>query len=555
MATAISSFVNVINPAWITGPIFDKELRVCSRRKRNYVIRSVYVLLLMLLVATTWYSSMYMASAGFRASRMGEVGRRVIMTITWFQFMVGQIAAILMLNSAISDEVRRKTLDVLLTTPINSFQIVMGKLFSAILQLMLLLGISLPLLAIVRVFGGMEWSYVASSFAVTLTAIIFTGSLTLLMSVRIHRPYIVIVTMLVLMVVMYFSTVFQMVGSMPLGTTVRNVLVHINPFAAFLHLTMLTFPGRPNVATFFSCRLHCAIMLVASLVVVCMSITGIRGAAFRKSSASRSKLLRPGASARRSSYIRNDRTGSIRPVEGAPIIWKELRKPFARTIVPNLIQFSILMLILILVLIHVGSRNVPFGIFYIQMLWLIASIRTATMAAVTIAREKQQRTWPILLGTSLTDREIIRGKAAAVLWRNLPMWLVIAVCPVFSYAFAQFFQNSPMLGHLGGTALQVAAKVFSVAANLLFFVGAGLYFGHRLRSTTAAVVATLASIIGFLFLQQTVFQIVTTMVMVRSGTWSFGYRSFLLFTSGILRTAVGLFLLARIKRGLRRHIF
>ena len=45
MAAALtSSLPGLMNPAWLTGPIFDKELRVSSRRKRNYVIRAVYVL-------------------------------------------------------------------------------------------------------------------------------------------------------------------------------------------------------------------------------------------------------------------------------------------------------------------------------------------------------------------------------------------------------------------------------------------------------------------------------------------------------------------------------
>lgn len=31
---------------WVTGPILEKELRCASRRRRNYVLRAVYVLLL-----------------------------------------------------------------------------------------------------------------------------------------------------------------------------------------------------------------------------------------------------------------------------------------------------------------------------------------------------------------------------------------------------------------------------------------------------------------------------------------------------------------------------
>ena len=38
----------------VTGPIFGKELRTSSRRKRNYVLRSVYLGLMILFIAGVW---------------------------------------------------------------------------------------------------------------------------------------------------------------------------------------------------------------------------------------------------------------------------------------------------------------------------------------------------------------------------------------------------------------------------------------------------------------------------------------------------------------------
>ena len=45
---------------------------------------------------------------------------------------------------------------VLLMTPINGWQIVAGKLFSRLLTALLLIGLSLPVLALVRLLGGVE---------------------------------------------------------------------------------------------------------------------------------------------------------------------------------------------------------------------------------------------------------------------------------------------------------------------------------------------------------------------------------------------------------------
>jgi ABC-2 type transport system permease protein len=175
MTTAsINIFINMFNPARFFGPIFDKELRVSSRRQKNYTLRFVYIILLTIFLALAWLNAVqYIGSSTLNlVARMADAGKTVIRMIIWFQFIVTQCIAVIMLSTSISDEIYNRTLGVLMTTPISSFQIVMGKLFSKLLQVMLLLAISLPLLAIVRVFGGVPWNYVVSSLCITLTTVI-----------------------------------------------------------------------------------------------------------------------------------------------------------------------------------------------------------------------------------------------------------------------------------------------------------------------------------------------------------------------------------------------
>ena len=42
---------------WLTGPILDKELRVSSRRRRNYWLRFAYIGLLMIPLAVVFQES------------------------------------------------------------------------------------------------------------------------------------------------------------------------------------------------------------------------------------------------------------------------------------------------------------------------------------------------------------------------------------------------------------------------------------------------------------------------------------------------------------------
>jgi hypothetical protein len=47
----------------LTGPIFGKELRISSRRRRNYVLRCAYVALLTVFVVVVWLDQVRHVSA------------------------------------------------------------------------------------------------------------------------------------------------------------------------------------------------------------------------------------------------------------------------------------------------------------------------------------------------------------------------------------------------------------------------------------------------------------------------------------------------------------
>jgi len=193
-AVVIHWFIRIASLSWLTGPIFDKELRVSSRRRRSYVLRFTYVVFFALLVALVWLEAVPRGSTGlFQASRMAEAGQAIVTFVVWFQFIASQVVAIVMLSTAISDEIYSKTLGLLMTTPVGSVQIVLGKLLSKLLQLMLLLTITLPLLAIVRVFGGVPWDFLVCGLSITLTTAMFLGTLSLFFSIFTRRAHTVII--------------------------------------------------------------------------------------------------------------------------------------------------------------------------------------------------------------------------------------------------------------------------------------------------------------------------------------------------------------------------
>jgi hypothetical protein len=88
---------------------------------------------------------------------------------------------------AISLEREKQTLDMLAATPISSLAIVVGKLLSALAYVFLLIAASIPLTAIVFVFGGVSPDDVIRAYVVLIVSTIGLGSLGLFISAVAQR--------------------------------------------------------------------------------------------------------------------------------------------------------------------------------------------------------------------------------------------------------------------------------------------------------------------------------------------------------------------------------
>lgn len=84
--------------------------------------------------------------------------------------------------SAISGEKERQTFDIMMTTSMTPFSIILGKVMTAIIQSMFFVVASMPIMALSFVVGGMSWSYLFWFFAVALLMSLFSASIGILCS-------------------------------------------------------------------------------------------------------------------------------------------------------------------------------------------------------------------------------------------------------------------------------------------------------------------------------------------------------------------------------------
>jgi ABC-type transport system involved in multi-copper enzyme maturation permease subunit len=502
----------MFDPFRLFGPIFDKELRVSSRRRRNYTLRLIYIILLSMFVAVVWLSVVKsQGSSVYEKSRMALAGKTIITTIVMFQFFATQVIAVIMLSTSISDEIYHRTLGLLMTTPIGSFQIVMGKLFSKLLQLILLLAITLPLLAIVRIFGGVPWEYVLSSLCITLTAVIFAGSLSLFFSINNRRAYVVIIKTVVTLGVLYFFIplitgilirprwIYAPVFGNPITTFPLMVaFLHLNPVGAvFVNTAMMISHSAPRMmiilavtptgGSFFYWPLHCMLMLGASALLIAMSVKVVRKVALRQavgqieSVTNRIRAKKPKKSSRRHAEQR-ELPGLIRRVTGSPVLWRELRAPMIQGAEGRNSIIGLAVAIIALLITYRVCENYLDEAFtqmgYVLMFTVIGSVFTIVLSSTSVTSEKETRSWPILLATSMDDWYILLGKAIGVFRRCLPIWLLM-IGHIFLFICMKYIHPVAIL-HV---------PVFATGL-VVFLTGAGLYFSARFKRTTSAVIAS-----------------------------------------------------------------
>ena len=474
------TLLRLINPGSITGPIFGKELRVSSRRKRNYVVRTAYVALMALFIIFTWMMSMDEIGSAWSRVQMARVGRFIVAAIVLFQFCATQLIVVCMFSTAISDEIYRRTLGLLMTTPINSFQIIMGKLFSKLLQLLILLAISLPMLAVVRVFGGVPWEFVVAALCVTVTAAVFAGSVSMFFSIGNRRAYVAILkaifTLLALFLVVPFVTEALW---RPRPQWLSMVLTYANPWGAMARVFRNFVSPFPAA---LSWQVHCLVMLGASGAVLAVCTAVVRKVGLRQATSEAGLFVRRRQRRPKAAVAGGEQAaGRIRRVRGSPVVWRELRTPMYRSRLKGIIGAGMVIgglgatYLACAESLDAGVTHLVYAIIFIG----IGGVATAVLSATSITSEKEARTLPILLGTPLSDLHLIAGKAMGVFRRCVPVWLLLGGHMLLFTILG--FVHPIVLVHLA----------MLVVWLVLFLTGTGMYFSARLRRTTAAVMANL----------------------------------------------------------------
>jgi ABC-type transport system involved in multi-copper enzyme maturation permease subunit len=232
-----------------------KELRGRMRGRRAFVILTMYLLFLAV-IAWAWelivarhYDASNSLNGGSAAFASALVGQEIFGALILVETLLVVFLAPAFTAGAISLEREKQTLDMLATTPISSVAIVIGKLLSALTYVFILIGASIPLTAMVFVFGGVGPDEVLRGYVVLLVSAIGLGALGLFISAVMQRTQaatvvtffgVIFLTMGSLFIVLFWTTMagfsngglVSSGGLGPIKGRPPQALLWFNPFAA-----------------------------------------------------------------------------------------------------------------------------------------------------------------------------------------------------------------------------------------------------------------------------------------------------------------------------------
>ncbi|MCU0483475.1 MAG: ABC transporter permease, partial [Chloroflexi bacterium] len=162
------------------------------RGRRAFALVTVYVGILALFAVAIYQIARTNAEsqAAFGGSSpfvSAQVGQAVFAGILLLEALIVILLAPASTTGAISLEREKQTLDLLAVTPLSSLAIVLGKLLSALTWVLVLVFSSLPLTAIVFVFGGVAPEDIARGYAYVLSLAVGLGALGLFFSAATRR--------------------------------------------------------------------------------------------------------------------------------------------------------------------------------------------------------------------------------------------------------------------------------------------------------------------------------------------------------------------------------
>ena len=473
-----------------------RELVEQAARRRTYIIRVTYALLLFGITYCMFYDLLRGTSAFASLGR----GRQMFSTLMWLQFIGIYVFMPALGATSIAVEKERSTIGLLLLTRLSPGTIVLEKLLSRMVPMATFLLLGLPLLGFTYTLGGFQMSDFAFNAAALTVALLQTAALALFCSAFCRTSTGALISAYVLQVSLMFGPVVLAGFSVGHGLISRSWFTLSWMFCA----PALVNNGRLgiySVLVFVPLLGVTAALLIASRIVLVPR-------AFALPKHRLQKLFR-GLDGLFARWNKNRYTRGIilirdadRLPETRPIAWVET----TRTVLGSL-RYLVRMLLVVESLLGVTLLLIAMlpneAYWVVSMLvfagWIGSVGLVAVKGASLIAAERSRQTLDVLLTMPISSHELLRQKLSGI----HRLMAVLAVPMLTLFIFDAWWRYGPETTNQweAQKRLYPALYLTSAVVNLVIYLNLtawiSILIGLRSRSQTRAVLMSLGAVVAF----------------------------------------------------------
>jgi ABC-type transport system involved in multi-copper enzyme maturation permease subunit len=491
------------------GPIFQVELVTAARQRRQFLLRVAYAAIILFVLwvsysSTTAYYRSTRPAEGVPIQTLAATATTFFIAFTWVQLLgilaIGPVMAV----GTIATERERRTIEYLFATDLSNFEIVVGKTFARLVVVGQLVLVSLPILFIFRLLGGIPADLLAASFLIAASSALFVTAISVCVSVwsprsrdAVLRVYRVLAVLIILPFMLWpLQMIIQMQnlagtwwaeafsGALAFGWSINPIAV-LGQSMSSLAAAGAGFDFEPVI------RMACW-HVGFSIALIALATSAVRRVHLREASRGDGapKPSKKPALAWQQRYRWRPRLGDN------PMLWKEAFAPTARTRL-GFLGFAANAIVVIVALgftayffwlavsdragvdrevffYFAATETLALGVCFILLL--------AARAAGMVTIEKERDCWLSLISTPLTGAEIMRAKVFGNLYAARWGYALLLV----TWMLASFFDSRYLS--------MIPLLTLSFIVCIMFVTHVGLEFSLSSSTSLRAMGATLTTV-------------------------------------------------------------
>ncbi|HVW02934.1 MAG TPA: ABC transporter permease subunit [Planctomycetaceae bacterium] len=496
-------------------PLLTRELQEQAVRRRTYVIRVVYAILLFSVAYCLFYDLLQNSSTIFSA--LGY-GRQMLAELLALQFAGVYIFMPAVGATAIAVEKERSTFGLLLLTRLSPWTIVFEKLLSRMVPMLSFLLLGLPLLGFAYTLGGVQTDELMVSGIGLGIALLQTASLALFCSAFCRTTTGALIAAYLLQVLLMFGPpliVATNVGG--IETFLDQTFVDDAEWVFFAPamtnlwanggaMGVMSIGGIAGIVlhslAYAPLAMLTLLLLVATRLVIVRRAFALPKHRLQKLFRSLDGLFKRWNNNRFTRGILLTGESAELP-ESQPVAWIETTRTALgslRYLVRLLLVVETLLAVLLLLIANSGGDGETETLLsmIVFLVWMGAVALVAIKGASLIAGERSRQTLDVLLTMPISARELIAEKLTGL--RRL--MIVVSVPLLTLFLFQAWWRALPMTGQLWMDQRRLLPSLYltsAISCMVLYLHGAAwmsIVIGLRSRSQTRAVLQSLGLIVA-----------------------------------------------------------